>query len=154
MGKTLIMLNNNHRLKTNDLLGLIIQHYVLKQVFKNNIHVHLVEPTKILESACGVGKYSCIREDSGTQINKISTLGLWSLEIAHDFPNCQVIGIDVVPPSEKEGWNLATVSSFNTSSSLSAGQLKKETNVKFQYGDILQTLMFPIITLIWCISEM
>lgn len=82
-------------------------------------------------------------EDSGTQINTISILGLWSLEIAHDYPNCQVIGIDVVPPSEKEGWNLATVSSFNTSSSLSAGQLKKETNVKFQYGDILQTLMFP-----------
>ncbi|CAO3654366.1 unnamed protein product [Mucor fragilis] len=99
------------------------QHYVLKQVFKNNLHVQLVEPTKILESACGVG--------------------LWSLEIAHDNPNCQVIGIDVVPPSEKEGWNLATVSSFNTSSSLSAGQLKRENNVKFQYGDILQTLMFP-----------
>ncbi|KAG1094430.1 hypothetical protein G6F42_018755 [Rhizopus arrhizus] len=69
--------------------------------------------------------------------------GLWSLEIAHDYPFCQVIGIDVVPPSEKEGWNLATVSSLNTSSSLSAGQLKKENNVKFQYGDILQTLMFP-----------
>lgn len=115
----------------------------MKQVFKNNLHVQLVEPTKILESACGVGKYSCIWNDSGTQINKISTLGLWSLEIAHDNPNCQVIGIDVVPPSEKEGWNLATVSSFNTSSSLSAGQLKRENNVKFQYGDILQTLMFP-----------
>lgn len=114
----------------------------MKQVFKNNLHVQLVEPTKILESACGVGKYPCIMNFRNTKINKMHA-GLWSLEIAHDYPYCQVIGIDVVPPSEKEGWNLATVSSLNTSSSLSAGQLKKENNVKFQYGDILQTLMFP-----------
>lgn len=73
---------------------------------------------------------------------------MWSLEIAHDYPNCQVIGIDVVPPSEKESWNLATVTAstsftpYSTSSS-SAGQIKKENNVKFQYGDILQSLLFP-----------
>lgn len=66
---------------------------------------------------------------------------MWSLEIAHDYPNCQVIGIDVVPPSEKEGWNLATVTTSTSSSS--AGQIKKENNVKFQYGDILQSLLFP-----------
>ncbi|CEP18757.1 hypothetical protein [Parasitella parasitica] len=97
------------------------QHYVLKQIFKNNIHVQLVEPVRILETACGVG--------------------LWSLEIAHDYADCQIIGIDVVPPSEKEGWNLAPVSA--SSNSLFAGQIKKKPNVEFQYGDILQPLMFP-----------
>ncbi|KAI8646675.1 hypothetical protein BD408DRAFT_336262 [Parasitella parasitica] len=103
------------------------QHYVLKQVFKNNIHVHLAEPARILETAC--------------DIHCISQLGLWSLEIAHDYADCQVIGIDVVPPSEKEGWNLAPVNA--APNSLSAGQIKKKTNVEFQYGDILQPLMFP-----------
>ncbi|KAG2195414.1 hypothetical protein INT47_002853 [Mucor saturninus] len=92
------------------------QHYVLKQVFKGNIHVTLNEPTRILDSACGVG--------------------LWSLEMAYVYPTCQIIGIDVVPPSEKEGWNLS--SHINGSSA--AGQQKL---VQFQYGDVKKPLTFP-----------
>lgn len=66
-------------------------------------------------------------------------VGLWSLEMAHDYPKCQVIGIDVVPPSEKEGWSLNGNHHITQSS---AGQNKP--NVQFQYGDILQpTLIFP-----------
>ncbi|KAG2233080.1 S-adenosyl-L-methionine-dependent methyltransferase [Thamnidium elegans] len=96
------------------------QHYVLKQVFKGNIHVELNEPARILDSACGVG--------------------LWSLETAHDYPKCQIIGIDVVPPSEKEGWNLGTTINNQITHS-SAGQNKQ--SVQFQYGDILKPLLFP-----------
>lgn len=61
-------------------------------------------------------------------------IGLWSLEMAHVYPKCQIIGMDVVPPSEKEGWNLTT---NNIPSS--AGQKL----VQFQYGDILKPLLFP-----------
>ncbi|KAI9483785.1 MAG: S-adenosyl-L-methionine-dependent methyltransferase [Benjaminiella poitrasii] len=87
------------------------QHYVLKQVFNGNIHVQLNNPKRILDSACGVG--------------------LWSIEMAQEYPNCQVIGIDVVPPSEKEGWNQPLARS--------AGQ-----KIRFQYGDILKNrIQFP-----------
>ncbi|CAO3655819.1 unnamed protein product [Mucor hiemalis] len=98
------------------------QHYVLKQVFQGNIHVQLNDPTRILDSACGVG--------------------LWSLEMAHDYPKCQIIGIDVVPPSEKEGWSL--IPNKNSIPS-SAGQTQQQkSNVQFQYGDILKpSLLFP-----------
>ncbi|ORE16854.1 S-adenosyl-L-methionine-dependent methyltransferase [Rhizopus microsporus] len=88
------------------------QHYVLKQVLQGNIHVTLDKPTRILDSACGVG--------------------LWSLEMAHDFPNCQVIGIDILPPSEHEGWSLARTGAW------SAGQTR---NVCFQKQDILQSTL-------------
>ncbi|KAI8098427.1 S-adenosyl-L-methionine-dependent methyltransferase [Gilbertella persicaria] len=94
------------------------QHYVLKQVFQGNIHLELNEPSRILDSACGVG--------------------LWTLEMAHDYPKCQVIGIDVVPPSEKEGWNLSAKINHEF------GKSNNNNNVKFQYGDLLQPdLMFP-----------
>lgn len=53
--------------------------------------------------------------------------------MAYVYPKCQIIGIDVVPPSEKEGWNLTT---NNTSS---AGQKL----VEFLYGDIQKPLLFP-----------
>ncbi|KAI8365138.1 S-adenosyl-L-methionine-dependent methyltransferase [Blakeslea trispora] len=90
------------------------QHYLLKQVLKGNMHVQLNEPTRILDSACGVG--------------------LWTLEIAHDYPKCQVVGIDVVPPSEKEGWSLSAKSKNEADNS----------NLTFQYVDILQpSLAFP-----------
>ncbi|KAI8371176.1 S-adenosyl-L-methionine-dependent methyltransferase [Choanephora cucurbitarum] len=86
------------------------QHYLLKQVLKGNVHVQLDEPKRILDSACGVG--------------------LWTLEVAHDYPKCQVVGIDVVPPSQKEGWSLSAKSD--------------NSNFQFQYGDILQPpLAFP-----------
>ncbi|KAI7904165.1 S-adenosyl-L-methionine-dependent methyltransferase [Cokeromyces recurvatus] len=86
------------------------QHYVLKLVFNGNIHVQLNNPERILESACGVG--------------------LWSIEMAQAYPNCQVIGIDIIPPSEKEGW---------TQSSKSI-----EQRIQFQYSDILlNPISFP-----------
>lgn len=58
-------------------------------------------------------------------------VGLWSLEMAQEYPGSKVTGIDVVPPSEKEGWN---------PTNLIAGQIK---SVKYQYGDIHQPLLFP-----------
>ncbi|CAO3674839.1 unnamed protein product [Rhizopus stolonifer] len=86
-------------------------HYILKQVFKGNYHVELNQPQKILDSACGVG--------------------LWSMEMGEEFPECEVIGIDILPPSEKYGWSLAKAAS--------AGQ----TNVSFQFEDICKpTLSF------------
>ncbi|CEG76748.1 hypothetical protein RMATCC62417_11605 [Rhizopus microsporus] len=52
--------------------------------------------------------------------------------MAHDFPNCQVIGIDILPPSEHEGWSLARTGAW------SAGQTR---NVCFQKQDILQSTL-------------
>ncbi|KAG1344717.1 hypothetical protein G6F62_004382 [Rhizopus arrhizus] len=85
------------------------QHYILKQVFQGNIHVKLNEPKKILESACGVG--------------------LWSLETAHDYPTCQVIGMNILPSFEKENLSFAK-------SSINAGQAE---NICFQQGNLLTT---------------
>jgi SAM-dependent methyltransferase len=63
--------------------------------------------------------------------------------MAHDYPKCQIIGIDVVPPSEKEGWSLIPIK-HNNIIPLSAGQTQQKTNVQFQYGDILKSsLLFP-----------
>lgn len=66
---------------------------------------------------------------------------MWSLETAHDYPKCQIIGIDVVPPSEKEGWSLGTTINNQITQQHSAGQDKQ--SVQFQYGDILKPLLFP-----------
>ncbi|KAG1446434.1 hypothetical protein G6F46_011912 [Rhizopus delemar] len=88
------------------------EHYILKQIFKGNYHVELENPKKILDSACGVG--------------------LWSLEMGIAFPDCEIIGIDILSPSEKYGQGLAKATS--------AGQIN---NVQFQYEDICQpTLSF------------
>jgi ubiquinone/menaquinone biosynthesis C-methylase UbiE len=109
-------------------------------VFKGNVHIDLNQPATILDSACGVGWYSsiCVIITIEKTKNLFIVVGLWSLEMAHDYPKCQVIGIDVVPPSEKEGWNLT-----GNHIPSSAGQNEK-LNIQFQYGDILQpTLMFP-----------
>ncbi|EIE76194.1 hypothetical protein RO3G_00898 [Rhizopus delemar RA 99-880] len=92
--------------------GLNHCHYILKQIFKGNYHVELENPKKILDSACGVG--------------------LWSLEMGIAFPDCEIIGIDILSPSEKYGQGLAKATS--------AGQIN---NVQFQYEDICQpTLSF------------
>lgn len=64
--------------------------------------------------------------------------------MAHDYPKCQIIGIDVVPPSEKEGWTVGTTTATNNQIKLissSAGQ--NNGSVQFQYGDILKPLLFP-----------
>lgn len=56
--------------------------------------------------------------------------------MAYDYPTCQIIGIDVVPPSEKEGWNLSS----HLNSDSVAGQQKL---VQFKYGDVKKPLDFP-----------
>lgn len=68
--------------------------------------------------------------------------------MAHDYPKCQIIGIDVVPPSEKEGWSLIPNKNNNSipppSSSAGQTQQQQQSNVQFQYGDILKpSLLFP-----------
>ncbi|KAI9262049.1 S-adenosyl-L-methionine-dependent methyltransferase, partial [Sporodiniella umbellata] len=85
------------------------QHYVLKQVLKGNVHVELKEPERILESACGIG--------------------MWSFDMAHDYPDCQVIGLDTLPPME----NGSQVQDMY------AGQTK---NLSFHYGSILSPFSF------------
>ncbi|KAI9317658.1 S-adenosyl-L-methionine-dependent methyltransferase [Dichotomocladium elegans] len=57
------------------------QHYILKQVFAGNAHVPMDNVHDILECACGTG--------------------LWALEVAQAHPNCNVVGIDIVPPTNE-----------------------------------------------------
>lgn len=53
-----------------------VKHYVLKHVLEGNIHVPISsdKPVTILNAACGAG--------------------FWTLDMAHSFPNAQVIGLD------------------------------------------------------------
>ncbi|KAI9244286.1 S-adenosyl-L-methionine-dependent methyltransferase [Phascolomyces articulosus] len=83
------------------------QHYVLKQVFGGNQHVELNQPQDILECACGTG--------------------LWTLELAQAYPQCHVIGMDIVPPN-------------NDASGLSHKSIPK--NVTYTYGDVLAPLKY------------
>ncbi|KAI7861759.1 S-adenosyl-L-methionine-dependent methyltransferase [Spinellus fusiger] len=98
------------------------QHYVLKRVFDGNVHVPLKNPSKILDVACGVG--------------------LWALEMGQEYPNCKVIGIDILPNAKKAETSLA-----NHKLELSTKHLKDsiivQPNVKCIYGDITLPLIFP-----------
>ncbi|KAI8381376.1 S-adenosyl-L-methionine-dependent methyltransferase [Radiomyces spectabilis] len=93
------------------------QHYVLKQVFCGNTKTKLEQPKRILECACGVG--------------------LWALEMGQAFPDCETIGIDILPPNEKEGPWAPTARLSGTVQTVGA------PNVTYMYGNILKPLSFP-----------
>lgn len=102
------------------------QHYVLKQVFNGNHHVRLHQPRRILESACGTGKFPW-HLLLFTGILPIVTLGLWTLEMAQSYPKCQVVGLDMVPPTHRR----------------LGRQQQPPPNVSYTHGDILRPLPYP-----------
>ncbi|KAI8988914.1 S-adenosyl-L-methionine-dependent methyltransferase [Pilobolus umbonatus] len=112
---TPVMFNDmfsNHRIEERDKDRQTRQHYVLKQVFGGNLHVDPVnEDSRILESACG--------------------LGLWTIEMAQQYPNCEIIAIDKLLPSDRLKMN-DDLPRRNTTGS-----------IKFQYGNVLEPLAFP-----------
>ncbi|KAF7727375.1 hypothetical protein EC973_007618 [Apophysomyces ossiformis] len=91
-------------------------HYVVKQVFGGNLKARLKNPSKILECACGVG--------------------LWSLEMAQSFPNCQIIGMDIVPPNDKDAAHWINAVRAN------GGNEMTLSNLSYEYGDVLNPLKY------------
>lgn len=84
------------------------QHYVLKHILKGNIHVPVSKesPVVILDSACGAG--------------------LWTLDMALDYPNAKVIGLDAFP--ERNGSDNTIISA---------------PNVVYKTGDLTSQLQLP-----------
>ncbi|KAG0187871.1 hypothetical protein DFQ28_005759 [Apophysomyces sp. BC1034] len=63
-------------------------------------------------------------------------LGLWALELAQTYPDCEVIGIDIVPPNDKASahWINAVRASGDDQVTMA--------NLTYEYGDILGPLKF------------
>ncbi len=78
------------------------QHYMLHYALQSNFAAPCEQPQHILDVGCGTGR--------------------WVSEMAQQFPDADVIGIDIEPPTL-------------------SGKLLK--NVKFVQGNILQGLPFP-----------
>ncbi|KAG0750389.1 hypothetical protein G6F62_010620 [Rhizopus arrhizus] len=84
------------------------QHYVLKHIFRGNIHVPVSRdhPIIILDSACGAG--------------------FWTLDMALEYPNAKVIGLDAFP--ERNG---------------SSNQPICAPNVIYKHGDLTSQIQLP-----------
>jgi ubiquinone/menaquinone biosynthesis C-methylase UbiE len=54
------------------------QHFMLRQIFLGNFLAPITNPLSILDSACGTGR--------------------WAMEMAVQFPNANVVGLDIVQP--------------------------------------------------------
>lgn len=85
------------------------QHTSIQQELHGNYTAPLVAPTAILDIACGTG--------------------LWALEMAHEFPQARVVGLDIImpDPTENLGPEMPVV----------------PPNVTFMQGDATQPLPFP-----------
>ncbi|KAI8381500.1 S-adenosyl-L-methionine-dependent methyltransferase [Radiomyces spectabilis] len=85
------------------------QHYMLKQVFNGNMHIQLEKPSYILDCACGVG--------------------VWALETALEYPESQVIGMDI-----QSYWSNYPLKAEPNAPDIS--------NVSYCQGDLLKPLAF------------
>lgn len=87
------------------------QHYMLRYTMKGNYAAPLRQPHDILDVGCGTGR--------------------WAMEIAHDFPQANVIGTDIVEPQAE------------SAASLGHGLDQRPENYLFMQGNILEHLPFP-----------
>ncbi len=85
------------------------QHFIVRQVLGGNHQAPLRQPRAILDAGCGTGR--------------------WVVEMAAEFPEARVVGLDIVPPT-----NVAPMLA-------SLGPLA--ANVSFVAADLLQPLPFP-----------
>lgn len=84
------------------------KHYVLKHIFRGNIHVPVSRdhPIIILDSACGAG--------------------FWTLDMALEYPNAKVIGLDAFP--ERNGPSSQPICA---------------PNVIYKHGDLTSQIQLP-----------
>ncbi|HKD75626.1 MAG TPA: methyltransferase domain-containing protein, partial [Ktedonobacterales bacterium] len=55
-----------------------LQHYILRQILQSNTVAPISNPRRILDAGCGTGR--------------------WAIEIARQFPQAEVVGVDIVAP--------------------------------------------------------
>ncbi len=84
------------------------QHYLLRFAMRGNYAAPIAHPSSILDVGCGTGR--------------------WPIEMAEQFPNANVVGVDIVPPpTEAERPDRAN---------------RRPDNFAFIQGNILQGLPF------------
>lgn len=84
------------------------QHFVIRHSLRSNYLAHITHPRSILDVGCGTGR--------------------WAMEMAAQFPQANVVGIDLVLP--------------DIAASLGHGLDERPQNVAFVEGDILKGLPF------------
>jgi SAM-dependent methyltransferase len=84
------------------------QHFALRTAMQGNFLAPLTHPGAILDVGCGTGR--------------------WAMEMAWQFPDAQVVGVDLVFPTPEE--------------SLGHGLLTVPANVRFQQADATHPLPF------------
>ncbi|HKD76351.1 MAG TPA: methyltransferase domain-containing protein [Ktedonobacterales bacterium] len=108
-GRETVQAGQSHYLLPNDLgesHRLDFQHYALHAYFDTNHFAPLDQPDSILDAACGTGR--------------------WPVEMAREFPQARVIGIDIHTPEQHYLEALGTL----------------PPNYTFQLGNILESLPF------------
>lgn len=85
------------------------QHALLRNILKGNFVAPIHNPLSILDVGCGTGR--------------------WGAEMARQFPNANVVGVDIAPPSV-------------TSAAVTQGQVKPPDNYVFVEGDVTKGLPF------------
>lgn len=68
------------------------QHYMLRSFFKGNYLAPIGQPRDILDVGCGTGR--------------------WAVELAAEFPNANVIGVDIAPPPITESGPAPTADNY------------------------------------------
>jgi SAM-dependent methyltransferase len=86
-----------------------LQHYMLRYVLKGNFMAPVREPHDILDVGCGTGR--------------------WGAELAQQFPQANVVGVDIVPPAP-------------TTTAVRQGHEEAPDNYVFVQGDITKGLPF------------
>lgn len=87
-----------------------LQHYMLRYVLRGNFMAPVHQPQSILDVGCGTGR--------------------WGGEMARQFPQANVVGLDIAPPPA-------------TSTSVVQGQSAAPDNYVFMEGDVTKGLPFP-----------
>jgi ubiquinone/menaquinone biosynthesis C-methylase UbiE len=107
-GRETVMTGESHYVIPHDLREanrLDLQHYALKEHFGTNSFAPILNPKHILDVACGTGR--------------------WAMELAAQFPDAQVVGIDASLPIEVQE------------------QRPPPTEYRFVQGNALEPLPFP-----------
>ncbi len=69
------------------------QHYMLRSFFRGNYLAPIRQPRDILDVGCGTGR--------------------WAMELATEFPDANVIGVDIAPPPLRDNTPSGATAAFN-----------------------------------------
>lgn len=109
-GRVTVMAGETHYVLPNDLHEanrLDLQHLAMHEYFGTNIFAPVTAPQRVLDMACGTGR--------------------WAMEVARQFPQAQVTGVDIAVPQPEY---LAKAEA-------------PPPNYTFQQGNLLEPLPFP-----------